>query len=138
MAESKWPRLSFEKPDNWMRHAEVLKADFDALHVYLESNNGKAVPKYLFKILYKSYCNLHVKLGEAVDEENESESTEETNGEGHQGVISTSVREPLGSGDQCGRNGGSTITDNEDATERSREILESTEETSNDATLSEQ
>ena len=139
MAESKWPRLSFENPNNWVRHAEILQADFDALHAYLESNGGKAVPKYLFKILYKSYCNFHLKLKEDIDDENESESNEGTNGEGHQeGVTSTLVREPLGSGDQCGRNRGSTIKVNEDVAGKSEEILGSTEEaeTSNDKTLS--
>ena len=140
MAESKWPRLSFENPNNWVRHAEILQADFDALHAYLESNGGKAVPKYLFKILYKSYCNFHVKLKEDVDDGNESASNEGTNGEGHQeGVTSTLVREPLGSGDQCGRNEGSTIRNNEHTAEKPRDMPDSTQkaEISND-TLSDE
>lgn len=45
-----------------MQHAEVLQDDFNALHTYLESNEDKHVPKYLFNILHASYSSLKVKL----------------------------------------------------------------------------
>lgn len=44
-----------------MEHAKTLQDDFNALHTYLESNEDKHVPKYLFNILHASYASLQGK-----------------------------------------------------------------------------
>ncbi len=62
MAASKWPKSSFQYPERWSQHADILQDDFDALHTYLESNEDKHVPKYLFNILHASYSSLSGKL----------------------------------------------------------------------------
>lgn len=66
MSRSKWPTLSFENPENWSQHATTLQSDFYALQKYLESNQNKGVPKYLFNILYASYSSLNTKLTQAM------------------------------------------------------------------------
>lgn len=62
MSASKWPRLSFEIAKDWSQHATSLQGDFDSLRTYLDSNQDKDVPKYLFKILHASYSSLNGKL----------------------------------------------------------------------------
>jgi len=65
MAASKWPKLSFQHPQQWSQHVNTLQNDFNALHTYLESNEDSHVPKYLFNILHASYSSLTEKLSQS-------------------------------------------------------------------------
>ena len=53
-----WPNLDFANPEDAMEHAHVLREDFHAVSVVLETHLGAQVPRYLFELIHKSYTEL--------------------------------------------------------------------------------
>ena len=62
MSKPKWPKLTFDIPEDSPGHARCLQKDFDVVDQFLKLDRTKQAPRYLFNILYRSYSELHAKL----------------------------------------------------------------------------